>query len=115
MTKEHQAKSLAEVVADVAAALGLESYPAGLAKKDGDFFIWLNEDGSNLTAAHWIWECLKWLVDQGLVVCLEPREGRAHLAYRPMIGGSFEVACPLAEAPARLVSAVWRRMQQAKP
>ena len=107
---------LSEVAADVAAALGLVicgdgTYHNVVNESPTGHIIAgphrLNMDGSNLTDPYWRCACEDWLNDKGYVVEL----GQSYAEAEEFDGLTVvQIKTPLAEAPARLVSAVWRKM-----
>jgi len=122
---------LSEVAQDVAQALGLELFdyikfgktmspPVEVIHNktfyripDDQLSPELSIDGSNLTDPYWRCRCEDWLDERGW-----------HFSNRTLVTAwhkddkgkryHVEAYCPWPEAPARLVSAVWRRMQEEK-
>jgi hypothetical protein len=113
------ANDLAKVAADVAEALelGRSIYMSTDATgKPFSHYLWapkglsepmLNGDGSNLTCPDWFMRCVEWLTaNPEEEISLKLHESR----YWPdQVHDCYKVKCPIEEAPARLVSAVWRR------
>lgn len=107
--------TLAEVASDVAQALGLKKSPAGewyYSGRAGDE-CWLVTNGSNLTDPYWFWRCCEWLSQN----CWDIQLGSDgfHEAWNDKESVAMNGPIPmylLSEAPARLVSAVFRRMQK---
>lgn len=99
---------LSEVAADVAKAFGLT-----LRHYAGEVFyedlknrntITINVNGNGLTTGFWFKACCEWLRHAGYTICLGPAWGIVHNAR----GDNLAEVPISAEAPARLVSAVWR-------
>lgn len=106
-------RTLAEVAADVAAALGLKRAKDVAGEwfcTDLDGYHALFRDGSNLTDPYWRCACEDWLLAQGWKFDLVSNR----LTFAITFDGEdmVEARGPWPEAPARLVSAVWRRMQE---
>ena len=104
--------SLTEVAADVAAALGLERHVdnEGLIYWVDDMAVLEADNGEyGLTDPYWRCRCEDWLHERGSIVF-----GREDIrgAALKTVQGWIEVSSPWPEAPARLVSAVWRRMKE---
>ena len=112
--------TLAEVAADVAKALGYDipvyNYARAVigwsAERRYGIPASIYADGSNLTDPYWRCACEDWLHAQGWYFAkyrdwAECYLG-AHESYRE--NNRVPDGTPWPEAPARLVSAVWRRM-----
>jgi len=113
---------LSEVAADVAQALGLEpdrdqAEEAGMivgwwteGRLPWDNDTYLSISGLELTFPNWRCRCEDWLLQNNWVVTLAYNSFATHREYESVVVAS----CPWPEAPARLVSAVWRRQQEKK-
>lgn len=100
-------ETLSEVAADVAAALGLHMYQLAPDWYSGGVDMpMLKLDGSNLIDPYWRCACEDWLDCNGYVFT---SDGCIYKNQALIIDQQY---WPLAEAPARLVSAVWRRMKE---
>lgn len=116
---------LNEVAKDVAEALGLgEPVPVMLdhVLKLGDGWVkdnnFLNPSGRQLTDPYWRCACEDWLLAHGWDFDAYASSDHKHMAWHGRERDSdFEpppilsVGCPWPEAPARLVSAVWRKQR----
>ena len=104
---------LSEVAADVAQALGLEILGSTLRwitpydPLKPDEGVRLYFDGSNITEDYWRCRCEDWLIDQGWVFTAAKEPFAVAFDEEPIV-----IACPWPEAPARLVSAAYRKMQE---
>ena len=94
---------LSEVAADVAQALKTKGHWSHEAHPR-----FLMEDGSNLNSPYWRCRCEDWLIEHGWRFVHQDH----HLQYPT--DPSLAVTCPWPETPARLVSAVYRKMQEGK-
>lgn len=113
MTKK---EVLALVASDVALALGMvpDAHPANWYYRKGSPELMrhlIKADGSNLTDPYWFWRCCEWLTSTGWDIQIGA-DG-FHESWRMDGSPDEHVALngpiPTAEAPARLVSVVWRR------
>ena len=110
---------LSEVAADVAQALGLKQ--ASIAQepvweevniKDSDEYNCLLWDGSNLASEpYWRCRCEDWLRKEGWGFNFGAVK---HYSLRFDGDDLVDIDCPWPEAPARLMSAVWRKMKNAE-
>lgn len=101
---------LPEVAADVAKALKLTDESDAAWWSGADY---LEKDGSNIGAAPWFRACCEWLHSQrGRTLCFSwilTSDGKPfQKADYEGFGVYVTVECSIFEAPARLVSAVWR-------
>ena len=108
---------LSEVARDVAEALGLKEsrhprdpgYTSRCYQNDMRI-LW--GDGSNLTDPYWFKACCEWLLTHGWdFACKNDGHECWKFDDSPRGVSQVDLNCPWPEAPARLVSAVWRRMQ----
>ena len=94
---------------------GLEALVGEWSRTDSSGFHALTKDGSNLTDPYWRCACEDWLVSGpaqcNLSISEEWVEATAYYDCK-RDAQIFTVECKTAEAPARLVSAVWRRMSE---
>src|SRR5574341_1732105 len=105
---------LREVAKLVADALELEpgiDRASWWAKGDSEHLF--HEDGRDIAEDYWRCRCEEWLHERGQIAYT--RRGRTTLHEFVKISPPIWdccVACPLAEAPARLVAEVWQRMKE---
>ena len=107
---------LSVIAADVAQALGLKKQDYALAEwscTDNTGYHALHRHGSNLTDPYW--RCLfqDWLLQHGWSFQAD-YEQIDHEAWLCVADVYVHAAGQWAEAPARLVSAVWRKMKEQK-
>lgn len=72
----------------------------------------LSMDGSNLTEPYWFKRCCEWLFEHGYTITLSDSEIH-HVASHCLLWGS-EIQSSIGLAPASMVSAVYRHMQEGK-
>lgn len=104
---------LLSIAADVAAALGLINDPPGMNWQDG-YKDWqtrqlIQSRGNDLSNDYWRCRCEDWLYDHKFMRVSPAFFPDRHVAKTEH--WQVDVTCSLAEAPARLVSAVWRKMK----
>ena len=116
---------LPSIAADVAAALGLcehegRWWEASEMIEDCEHChyrteVWyghgLEKDGSNLTDPYWRCRLEDWLIAQRYSFAQHSFPTGIHDVWQPFEGIDGHAECPWPEAPARLVSAVWRKMK----
>ena len=131
--------TLAEVAADVVQALGLMrchgGYITNYAPPDADYVMatgpMLLTAGTNLTEPYWFKRCCEWLNEEGYLVGIghcwpvalkyDSADNIIDMSQtlRDAADSTKWIRImehhPFGELPARLVSAVWRRMQGEKP
>ena len=107
--------SLTEVAADVAAALGLRKHIGsdGIVYYEDDHAV-LETDGGEFGISDPCWRCRceDWLIAQRYSFAQHSFPTGIHDVWQPFEGIDEHAECPWPEAPARLVSAVWRRMKE---
>lgn len=108
--------TLAEVAADVAKALCSPTrlkpawhHGEGWATATAPYIV-LFCDGTNIGTPDWFWRCCEWLAQNGWDIQLG--SDGFHEAWNDEDNVAMNGPIPISEAPARLVSAVWRRTQK---
>lgn len=79
-------------------------------RQDKTGLLELNAEGQNISSDYWRCRCEEWLHDQDYRILLG--DGDYHEAEHAEREWMPTVICPLAEAPARLVAEVWKRMKE---
>lgn len=109
---------LPEIAVDVAQALALETYGEAATAWWPQHAWWpqqpapqvyLSKDGSNLADPYWFKRCCEWMNTRKFVVTLG---AETHMCDDYMKNRSVWAYCPLALAPAALVSAVLQQEKQ---